>query len=104
MDHVRDRRDRCVRNVSLVHFDQTMGEILRPLRKSDRRAKSAPPRPQNDNSPDGQAFSQALFWLIGYAMIGAMLAAGSLSAQSAAPPATSSQTASGPDVYQARCP
>src|SRR5260370_18371340 len=107
MDHVRDRRDRRVRNASLVHFDQTIREILRPLRKSDRRAKSAPPRPQNDNSPHGQAFSQALFWLIGYAMIGTMLAAGPLSAHTAAPQAASSQTASGPDVYQTRfaqCP
>src|SRR5260370_21201877 len=103
MDHVRDRRDRCVRNASLVHFDQTIRESLRPLRKSDRRAKSGRPRPQNDNSPHGQAFSQALFRLIGYAMIGAMLAAGPLSAHSAAPQAASSQTASGADVYQARC-
>src|SRR5260370_33140711 len=80
MDHVRDRRDRCVRNASLVHFGcgQKTREILRSLR-----------RPQNDNvatCKSHSTFLHSIWPLLGWAIIGTMLAAGPLSPHTSPPP------------------
>src|SRR5580704_3741028 len=89
MDHVRDRQDRGVRNFSLARFGRTTGEILRSLRKSYRRAKSAPPRPQNDDfakeCKSRSTFAHSIWLLLPSAAIAVVLTLAALSAQSASP-------------------